>query len=65
MLKWLLVLAVTVIVAAVFMPRLTAWLRVARLPGDITLRLRGRDYFLPFATTVLLSLLATLLLRWL
>jgi hypothetical protein len=65
MLKWLLVLAVTVIVAAVFMPRLTAWLRVGRLPGDITLRLRGRDYFLPFATTLLLSLLATLLLRWL
>lgn len=65
MLKWILVLAVTVIVAAVFMPRLTAWLRVVRLPGDVTLRLRGRDYFLPFATTLLLSLLATLLLRWL
>jgi hypothetical protein len=65
MLKWLLVLAVTVIVAAVFMPRLTAWLRVARLPGDITVRLRGREVFLPFATTLLLSLLATLLLRWL
>jgi hypothetical protein len=65
MLKWLLVLAVTVIVAAVFMPRLTAWLRVGRLPGDITVRLRGREVFLPFATTLLLSLLATLLLRWL
>ena len=65
MLKWLLVLAVTVIVAAVFMPRLTAWLRVARLPGDITVRLRGREVFLPFATTLLLSLLAILLLRWL
>jgi hypothetical protein len=65
MLKWLLVLAVTVLVAAVFMPRLTAWLRVARLPGDITLRVRGRDVFLPFATTLLLSLLATFLLRWL
>jgi hypothetical protein len=64
MLKWLLVLAVTVFVAAVFMPRLTAWLRVGRLPGDITVRLRGREVFLPFATTLLLSLLATLLLRW-
>lgn len=61
--KWLLVLAVTVIVAAIFMPRHTAWLKIGRLPGDVTLRFRGRDYFLPFASTVLLSLLATLLLR--
>jgi hypothetical protein len=65
MLKWLLALAVTVAVAAVFMPRLTGWLRLARLPGDVRLRLRGRDYYLPFASTVLLSLLFTLLLRWL
>lgn len=65
MTKWLLVLAVTVVVAAVFMPRLTAWLRIRRLPGDVTLRLRGRDYHLPFTTTLLLSLLALLLLRWL
>jgi hypothetical protein len=62
--KWLLVLAVTVIVASLFMPRLIAWLKVGRLPGDITVRFRGRDYFLPFATTLLLSLLATLLFRF-
>jgi hypothetical protein len=65
MAKWLIVLAVTVIVAAVFLPRLTARLRVGRLPGDVTVRFRGRDYFLPFATTLLLSALATLLLRFL
>jgi hypothetical protein len=65
MTKWLIVLAVTVIVAAVFLPRLTARLRVGRLPGDVTVRFRGRDYFLPFATTLLLSALATLLLRFL
>ncbi|MBS1172961.1 MAG: hypothetical protein H6R12_1791 [Proteobacteria bacterium] len=59
------VIAVTVVVAAVFMPRLTARMKVGRLPGDVTVRFRGRDYFLPFATTLLLSLLATLLLRFL
>jgi hypothetical protein len=63
MAKWLIVLAVTVVVAAVFVPRLLAWMRVGNLPGDLTVRFRGRDYFLPFATTLLLSLLATLLLR--
>jgi DUF2905 family protein len=62
-LKWLIVLAVTVIVASLFMPRLMAWLKLIRLPGDVTVRFRGRDYYLPFATTLLLSLLATLLLR--
>lgn len=65
MLKWAMVIAVTVVVAAVFMPRLTAHMKVGRLPGDVTVRFRGRDYFLPFATTLLLSLLATLLLRFL
>ena len=65
MLKWAIVIAVTVVVAAVFMPRLTARMKVGRLPGDVTVRFRGRDYFLPFATTLLLSLLATLLLRFL
>ncbi|MBS1136200.1 MAG: hypothetical protein H6R11_154 [Proteobacteria bacterium] len=65
MLKWAMVIAVTVVVAAVFMPRLTARMKVGRLPGDVTVRFRGRDYFLPFATTLLLSLLATLLLRFL
>jgi len=64
-LKWAMVIAVTVVVAAVFMPRLTARMKVGRLPGDVTVRFRGRDYFLPFATTLLLSLLATLLLRFL
>jgi hypothetical protein len=63
MLKWLLALAVTVIVAGVFLPRLMRWLRLGRLPGDISVRLRGREIYLPFATTLLLSLLATLLLR--
>jgi hypothetical protein len=65
MLKWAMVIAVTVVVAAVFLPRLTARMKVGRLPGDVTVRFRGRDYFLPFATTLLLSLLATLLLRFL
>ncbi|MFA6310985.1 MAG: DUF2905 domain-containing protein [Sterolibacterium sp.] len=63
MFKWLLALFVTVFVAGVCLPRLTALLRLGRLPGDLRLRWRGRDYVFPFATAVLLSLLASLILR--
>jgi hypothetical protein len=44
-------------------PRLVDRLRLGRLPGDLRFRLRGRDYLLPFASTLLLSLLAALLFR--
>ncbi|HNQ58445.1 MAG: DUF2905 domain-containing protein [Burkholderiales bacterium] len=63
MLKWLIALLVTVLIAGVFLPRLAARLRVGRLPGDVSFRFRGRLYHFPFATALLLSLLATLLLR--
>ena len=34
-----------------------------RLPGDITVRWRGRPVFLPITSTILLSLLLTLVAR--
>lgn len=57
MLKWLLTIAVVVIVLGLVAPRLRGRLPGRSLPGDITLRWRGRDYFFPFATTIILSLL--------
>lgn len=65
MLKWLVALFVTVFIAGICLPRLTALLRLGRLPGDLRFRLRGRDYVFPFATAVLLSLVASLILRFL
>lgn len=62
MLKWLLVLVVGVIVITLAAP----WLArhgLGRLPGDITVRWRGRSVYLPITTTVLLSLLLTLVAR--
>jgi hypothetical protein len=35
------------------------------LPGDFEFRLFGRDWQLPIASTVLLSLIAALIARWL
>jgi hypothetical protein len=59
MLKWLLVLVVGVVI----LTALTPWLArhgLGRLPGDITVRWRGRTIYLPITTTVLLSLALTL-----
>lgn len=65
MFKWLLALFITVFIAGVVLPKMTAFLRIGRLPGDVRVRWGGRDYFFPFATTVLLSLLVGLILRFL
>ena len=63
MLKWLIVLFVAVFVAGLTQPRLAARLKLGRLPGDLRLRWRGRDYAFPFATALLLSLLASAVAR--
>jgi hypothetical protein len=65
MLKWLIALFVTVSIASVVMPRLTTWLKLGRLPGDVHFRWRNRVYDLPFTSALLLSLLAGLILRFL
>jgi hypothetical protein len=62
MLKWLL----TLILALAVLTLCTPWLRkfgLGRLPGDVRLRYKGRSYYLPFTTTILLSLAASLLAR--
>ncbi len=63
MLKWLIALFITVFIAGFCLPRLAALLKLGRLPGDLRFRWRGRDYVFPFASALLLSLLATLILR--
>lgn len=62
MLKWLLVIAVGVVVITLAMP----WLArrgLGRLPGDITVNWKGRRIYLPITTTILLSLALTLIAR--
>jgi hypothetical protein len=64
MIKWL----ITVVLALVLFAGLTPLLRrmgLGRLPGDFRFRMRGKDYSLPVASTVLLSLLAMLVARFL
>ncbi|HPU51661.1 MAG TPA: DUF2905 domain-containing protein [Burkholderiaceae bacterium] len=57
MIRWLLV---TVLALVVF-SGLTPWLRklgMGRLPGDLNFRAFGRNWSLPIASTILLSMLA-------
>jgi len=61
-LKWLLTLAVALVVLTALSPWL-ARLGLGRLPGDVRVRMKGRDYFLPFTTTILLSLALTAIAR--
>ena len=56
MLKWLLTIAVVVIVLGLLAPRLRQGAPAQRLPGDASVRWRGRDYFFPFASTLAISL---------
>ncbi|OGA30305.1 MAG: hypothetical protein A3I01_18440 [Betaproteobacteria bacterium RIFCSPLOWO2_02_FULL_65_24] len=62
MLKWLIALAVALVVLTAVSPWLARY-GLGRLPGDVTVRFRGRDYHLPFTTTLLLSLALTLIMR--
>ena len=62
MIKWILLLAVVVILLGLFAPQL-AKLGLWKLPGDIRFTHKGREYFLPITSTVLVSLALTLLLR--
>ena len=62
MLKWLLVLVLGVVVITLLTPWLSRY-GLGRLPGDITVRWRGRLVYLPIATTLLLSALLTLIAR--
>lgn len=63
MLKWLIVLMATVFVVGLLQPRLARLLRLGRLPGDLRLRLRGKEYVFPFASAILLSLVAGFIAR--
>lgn len=62
MIKWILVMAVVVVLLGLFAPQL-ARLGLWRLPGDLRFTRKGRDYFLPITSTILVSALLTLLLR--
>lgn len=62
MLKWLITLCVTVLIAGFFLPRLAALLKIGHIPGDVRWRRGPREYHFPFGSTIVLSLLAGLVM---
>jgi Protein of unknown function (DUF2905) len=62
MLKWLIVVALSVLVLGFFAPKLTK-LGLGRLPGDLRFRYKGRDVYVPITSTILISAALTLLMR--
>jgi hypothetical protein len=64
MLRWLIV----VLLALIIFSGLQKWLEklgFGRLPGDFRFRLFGREWFIPLTSTLLLSLLAAAIAKWL
>ncbi|HYL24749.1 MAG TPA: DUF2905 domain-containing protein [Burkholderiales bacterium] len=62
MLKWLVTLFLALVILSAATPLLRRF-RLGRLPGDFEIPVRGRVYYVPFATTVVLSLLVWLIGR--
>ena len=64
MLRWLLV----TVLALVIFSGLQPWLQklgFGKLPGDMRFRLFGREWSIPLGSTLVLSVLAGLLAKWL
>ena len=62
MIRWLLV----VFLALLLFSGLRSWLEklgLGKLPGDFRFRLFGREWFIPFASSVVLSLIAMVLVK--
>ena len=59
MVKWLVTVFIVLAILAIAAPwllRLPGRFTLGRLPGDFRIPVRGRIYYIPFATTVLLSI---------
>lgn len=60
--RWL----ITTFIALLVLTALQPWLGrlgIGRLPGDLRFRRNGREYVLPFTSTLVLSLLLMLIAR--
>ena len=60
MIRWLLVIFLALLIFSGLRPWLER-LGLGRLPGDFRFRLFGRDWFIPLASSVLLSFVAMLI----
>ena len=64
MFRWLIVIFLALILISWFTPLLRK-LGVGKLPGDFRFRLFGREWFIPLSSTLVLSMVAALISRYL
>ena len=64
MLRWLLVTSLALVVFSGLQPWLQK-LGFGKLPGDLRFRLFGREWFIPLTSTLLLSMIAAAIAKWL
>ncbi len=64
MIRWLIIIFLALLLIN-GLSNLLERIGLGRLPGDLRFRLFGRQIFLPFASTVLLSVVAALIAKFL
>ena len=65
MLRWVIAVFLALVLINGPIGHLTESLGLGRLPGDFQFRLFGRDWFIPLTSTLLLSFLLSMLVKWL
>lgn len=63
MIRWLIIIFLVLMVFSSLLPWLER-LGIGRLPGDVRFSLFGKKIFLPFASTILISLVVALISRF-
>lgn len=63
MIRWLLIIFLVLMVFSSLLPWLEK-LGIGRLPGDVRFSFFGKKIFLPFASTILISLFVALISRF-
>lgn len=63
MIRWFIVIFLALVLISWFSPLLQKF-GFGKLPGDLRFRLFGRDWFIPLTTTILLSLVASLIAKY-
>lgn len=63
MFRWLLTIFLALVVFSAMLPWLEK-LGIGRLPGDVRFSMFGKTFFLPFASTIVLSLVIFLVARF-
>ncbi|MDE2607471.1 MAG: DUF2905 domain-containing protein [Burkholderiales bacterium] len=64
MIRWVIVVFLALVIFSWFAPWLHK-LGLGRLPGDLRLRIFGRELFVPLASSIVLSLLAGVIAKFL